>query len=127
MERGELMRMNLILKSCLGSFMLGAVIWVLPIANYAAQVQTLEGTVTDASCGIKHRMADAKACTIACGKNGGYALVVGDKIYKLEGKDADIVKLAGEKSKVTGTVDGMTIKVSSVTAAAADMGSSGCM
>ncbi|OFV95130.1 MAG: hypothetical protein A3F68_10690 [Acidobacteria bacterium RIFCSPLOWO2_12_FULL_54_10] len=121
------MRMNRNLQRCLGIFMLGAVLWALPIANYAAQVQTLEGTVTDASCGMKHKMADAKACTLACAKNGGYALVVGDKVYKLEGKEADIAKLAGEKAKVTGTVDGMTVKVSSIAAAGAGMGSSGCM
>ena len=81
-----------------------------------AQNQTLEGLVTDASCGLTHKMADAKRCANACARTGGYALVVGDKVYKLEGKTDGLADLAAEKAKVTGTVDaaGMKITVTSV-------------
>ena len=76
--------------------------------------QTLEGVVTDASCGMTHKMADAKRCTNGCARTGGYALVVGDKVYKLEGKTEGLADLAAEKVKVTGAVDGMKITVASV-------------
>jgi hypothetical protein len=69
-------------------------------------------------CGAKH-MGDAASCTKGCIKKGSkYALVVGDKVYTLEGGDADLDKLAGQKATVKGTVDGDSMKVASVKAAA---------
>lgn len=79
-----------------------------------AQDQTLEGVVTDAACGLTHKMADAKRCTNGCARTDGYALVVGDKVYKLEGKTDGLADLAAEKAKVTGKVTGMTMTVASV-------------
>jgi hypothetical protein len=79
-----------------------------------AQDQTMEGIVTDAACGVSHKMPDAKRCTNGCARNGGYALVVGDKVYKLEGKTDGLADLAAEKARVTGKVTGMTIAVASV-------------
>ena len=79
-----------------------------------AQDQTMEGIVTDAACGLTHKMADAKRCTVACARTGGYALVVGDKVYKLEGSTDGLEALAAEKARVTGRVNGMTITVASV-------------
>jgi len=79
--------------------------------------QTLTGEVSDAMCGAKHMMEGSKAaCTKACVDKGSkYALVVGDKVYILEGGDsAALSKLAGEKASVTGSVKGDTIQVSSV-------------
>ena len=82
-------------------------------AAFAADM-TLEGTISDAGCGATHKMPDAKKCTNGCAKKGGYALVVGDKVYKLEGKTDGLADLAAEKVKVTGAVDGLQITVSSV-------------
>ena len=80
--------------------------------------QTLQGVVSDTMCGAKHKMADAAKCTLGCTSHGaGFALVVGDKVYKLEGKTEGLDKLAGAKAKVTGTVAGDTITVQSVAAA----------
>jgi len=80
--------------------------------------QTLEGVVSDTMCGAKHKMADAAKCTLGCTSHGaGFALVVGDKVYKLEGKTEGLDKLAGAKAKVTGRVEGDTITVRSVEAA----------
>jgi len=79
--------------------------------------QTLTGEVSDAMCGAKHMMEGSKAaCTKACVDKGSkYALVVGDKVYTLEGGDnAALAKLAGEKAKVTGTVKGDTMQVISI-------------
>jgi hypothetical protein len=79
-----------------------------------AQDQTMTGIVTDAACGLTHKMADSKRCTNGCARTSGYALVVGDKVYKLEGKTDGLADLAAETAKVTGKVTGMTITVASV-------------
>ena len=86
----------------------------------ADKPQTFTGVVSDAMCGAKHVPGQTNAaCTRACVKQGSmYALVVGDKVYKLQGGDAaELDKLAGENAKVTGTLSGDTITVASVTAA----------
>ena len=85
----------------------------------AAKGTSWEGTVSDAMCGAKHAMPGAsdRDCTLACVKKGSkYALVVGDKVYTLEGKTAGLEKYAGAKAKVTGTLKGDTIQVASVAA-----------
>ena len=97
--------------------LIGSLVLSLTTANAQVKSQTLVGTISDTTCGAKHTMGgDAKQCTLDCVKkmNSKYALVVGDKVYTLEGKEADLEKLAGAKAKVSGTVDGMKIKVGSV-------------
>ena len=80
--------------------------------------QTLTGVVTDSMCGATHKMPDAVKCTLGCTSHGaGFALLVGDKVYTLEGKTEGIEKLAGAKAKVTGRVDGDKITVRSIEAA----------
>lgn len=84
----------------------------------AAKNKTLTGVVSDTACGAKHTMMPGKSdaeCTRACVSKGSkYALVVGSKVYTLEGQSDELNKLAGEKAKVTGMVSGDTIQVSSV-------------
>ena len=91
----------------------------------AGGTQTLTGKVSDAMCGAKHSEGNIAPadCVRACVQKGAnYALVVGDKVYALETKDqavsAELNKLAWEDAKVTGTVNGDTIAVESVKAAA---------
>jgi hypothetical protein len=85
--------------------------------------QTFTGVVSDSMCGAKHMMpGDPVACAHACLKQGSkYALVVGDKVYTLETSDKsatdELDKLIGQKAKVSGTADGDTIQVSSVSGA----------
>jgi len=61
-----------------------------------------------------------KTCSIAT-QGTKYALVVGDKVYTLDTSDQaaldNLSKLAWEEAKVTGTANGDTISVKSVTAA----------
>lgn len=87
----------------------------------ADKPQTITGTVTDAMCGAKHAMDGSPAqCTRSCVKEGsGYALVVGDKVYKLTGKTDGLDALAGDQATVTGTVSGDSIEVASVTSPSA--------
>jgi hypothetical protein len=86
--------------------------------------QTFTGKVSDAMCGAKHKeggLAPAD-CVRACVQKGAkYALIVGDKVYALDTSDQaaldNLSKLAWEEAKVTGTANGDTISVKSVTAA----------
>ena len=89
----------------------------------AGKQQSLTGVVSDSMCGAKHMMAGSDAeCTRACvAKGSKYALVVGDKVYTLDTTDKaaldQLDKLAGQKAKVSGTVSGDTVQVSSVAGA----------
>ncbi len=92
------------------------------LAAGAAKGKSWTGTVSDAMCGKKHGMGGMsdKDCTLACVKKGGkYALVVGDKVYTMEGRTDGLAEHAGGKAKVTGTLSGDTITVESVSAPAA--------
>jgi hypothetical protein len=89
--------------------------------NAAAHKQTFTGEVGDAMCGSKHMEGTPAECTRACvAKGSKFALVVGEKIYVLDTTDsaalATLDKQAGKQATVTGTLDGDTLKVSSVAA-----------
>jgi len=93
-------------------------------ASFAANAQTYVGRVSDAMCGAEHMEPGVTAadCTRTCVSKGAkYALVVGDKVYTLDGEDkaalAELDKLADQKVRVTGSLSGDTIQVSSVTPA----------
>jgi len=89
------------------------------LAPAADKPQSYTGVVSDAMCGAKHQMAGNPAdCQKACVKGGSaYALVVGDKVYKLAGNTADLEKIGVGKATVTGTAKDDTIDVQSVAAA----------
>ena len=116
-------------KSLVALLVVGA--WLATAGLVLAQDQTMEGTLSNTHCGLKHSAPNASeaGCVNACigAQNAKYALVVGDKVYTLEGGDkAEYQKLAGLSTKVTGHVDGMTIHVTSVAAGSGGSGS-GCM
>jgi hypothetical protein len=95
---------------------------VVPIMA-AGTTQTFAVKVSDAMCGAKHTEGLAPAaCVRACVQKGAkYALVVGDKVYTLDTSDHATLdtlnKLAWEQAQVTGTANGTTISVKTVTAA----------
>jgi hypothetical protein len=86
------------------------------VAVAADKPQSFTGTVTDAMCGASHQMSGSPAeCLKSCIKGGSaYALVVGDKVYKLQGKTDGIEAIGDGKATVTGTVKGNTIEVETV-------------
>lgn len=90
------------------------------LAQGQGKAETFAGTISDSMCGANASShgGDDKQCTLDCVKklHAKYVLVVAGKVYTLEGKEADIEKLAGGKAKVTGTVQGATLKVTSVAA-----------
>jgi len=89
-------------------------------AQASAAPKTLTGLVSDSMCGAHHMAKDKTAaeCMRMCIKQGQkYALVVGTKVYTLEGREEELDKLAGQRVTVKGTVSGDTVNVASVTAA----------
>jgi hypothetical protein len=86
-------------------------------AEASTAPKTLTGTVSDSMCGAHHMEKDKSAaeCTRECVKKGTkYALVVGKKVYTLEGHEAELDKVAGMKATVKGKVSGETVAVQSV-------------
>lgn len=96
-----------------------AIILLSAVTGVAAQrdTQMFTGVVSDNMCGKQH-MAKGKSaaqCTRECVKAGAdYALVVGDKVYTLNGTKPAIDKYVGEKATIIGTAKDDTITVSSI-------------
>jgi len=83
----------------------------------SAAPTVLTGTVSDSMCGAQHmeKGKSAAECTRECVKGGTkYALVVGKKVYMLEGHEAELDKVAGMKAKVKGKMSAETLTVQSV-------------
>lgn len=79
-----------------------------------ATAVTVSGVVSDAMCGAKHMMKDKSAaeCTRECVKKGSkFALVSGEKLYILEGHEAELDKYAGQRVTISGMLQGDTIEV----------------
>ena len=76
------------------------------------------GLVTDDRCGGRHDMDSGKSpmeCTRMCVRNGAkYVLVEGDKKYELAGNESELDGQAGQRVKIVGSLDGNTIKVTSI-------------
>jgi hypothetical protein len=82
--------------------------------------QIYEGMITDAHCSAKHQASISKSaadCVRACVHGGAqFALVDGEKTYILNGDLSLLKKVAGERAKIGGSLNGNTITVSSITA-----------
>ncbi len=92
-----------------------------PAKGKSAGMKTLTGVVSDSMCGAKHMAKDKSPaeCARMCVKQGmKYALVAGDKVYTLDGHEAELDKLAGARATVKGNVAGDVVTVASVTPAA---------
>ena len=80
--------------------------------------ETLVGVISDTMCGASHGAKDAVKCTMSCVNGGkGWAFVVGDKVYAMEGRMAGVSALAGQKAKVSGRISGDKINVTAIEAA----------
>ena len=86
----------------------------------AAAPKTFTGVITDSMCGKDHAMMGVKPdskCVLECVKSGSkYALLEGSNVYELSDQKAP-EKFAGQKVKVTGTLNGNVLQVQSITAA----------
>ena len=82
--------------------------------------KTFVGTISDSMCAAKHMMPGKsdKDCTLECVKEGSKYILVDPKgkIYQLTDQKKP-ESFAGAKVKVTGTLSGDTITVTSISAA----------
>ena len=78
------------------------------------------GVISDSNCGLKHSTPSdaAAACVATCVKGGAkYTFVTGGKLYQLDPQDKITPNLAGRMARITGTLEGETIHVTSAAAA----------
>jgi hypothetical protein len=82
--------------------------------------QTHEGMVSCSRCGARHSAArgeTAADCVRICVRGGAsFALVEADATYLLDGDLNVLKKVAGQRARVVGSLDGKTIRISSVAA-----------
>ena len=73
------------------------------------------GYIIDEACATKPAMKGNEACARKCIKGGSPAVLLGegDKVYKLDDQPK-VAEHAGHKVKVTGTLNGDTIKVENI-------------
>ena len=74
------------------------------------------GYVTDAKCGAKAAHEGARACTVKCAKAGEKLVFVNDadkRVYAIDDQ-TKVAEHAGHHVTVKGTVDGDTLKLSSI-------------
>ncbi len=80
--------------------------------------QTYEGVITDTHCGAKHSAAigaTATDCTIRCVRAGEqFVLVDSETIYLLDGDLGALKRVAGQRVRIVGTLNGKTISVTAV-------------
>jgi hypothetical protein len=104
------------MKNCIRVLVTGAF-----MTGTAAIAATWTGQISDSMCGAHHKtMAEhgkklsAHDCTEACVKNGGkYVFVSKGKVYSIDNQDfAGLTEHAGHTVKLTGDMNGDSIKVS---------------
>jgi hypothetical protein len=74
------------------------------------------GYVTDAKCGAKAAHEGARECTVKCAKAGEKLVFVNDadkKVYAIDDQ-TKVTEHAGHHVTVKGTVDGDTLKLTSI-------------
>src|SRR5215472_3482318 len=77
---------------------------------------TWTGYISDSKCGAKGANDGARECTIKCVKGGAKYVFVNDadkKVYAIDAQDK-VVDHAGHHVTVKGSVDGETLKLTSV-------------
>jgi hypothetical protein len=83
-----------------------------------AQSGPFTGMVSDSICGarhVKHPELDSPRCTRECVRTGAkYILIDGDTSYNLQGNFAQLAQFAGQRAKISGSLQGSTIRVSSI-------------
>ncbi len=90
---------------------------VAPQASPSTNGQTYEGMVTCSRCGAKHSRAlgeKADDCTRTCVRGGAsFVLIEPDATYLLDGDLGTLGRLAGQRARIVGELNGNTIRISS--------------
>jgi hypothetical protein len=94
----------------------GSSAWAQAPATGASGIYS--GVITDSVCGARHTKypnLDAVKCTRECVRTGAkYMLIDGDKSYALQGDFAELAQFAGQRARVTGTLQGDTIHITAI-------------
>ena len=88
--------------------LMAAATWAGNIAVDKQAAVTLTGTVSDSLCGNDHgiKAKGDPECTRMCVALGAdYALMVGNKLYVLQGHQADLERFAGKQVRVKGRAE----------------------
>lgn len=96
--------------------MKGITLFALAVScTIAAAGADFTGYVIDQACAAKSAMRGNEACARKCIKGGSPAvlLTADSKVYKLDDQEK-VSEHAGHKVKITGSLDGDTIKVESI-------------
>ncbi|MGA7931260.1 MAG: hypothetical protein WCA20_35355 [Candidatus Sulfotelmatobacter sp.] len=84
----------------------------------SSAARTYEGVITDTRCGAKHSAAigrTAADCTLGCVRGGEqFVLVDGDTTYLLEADVIALKRVAGQRVRIFGTLNGRKISVTSI-------------
>ena len=88
--------------------LMAAATWAGSIAVNKQDAVTLTGTVSDSLCGNDHGIkakGDAECARLCVELGADYALVVGNKLYILQGHPADLERFAGKQVRVKGRAE----------------------
>jgi uncharacterized protein DUF5818 len=97
-------------------FTMGVALTLFTAALAMAADSSLTGWIADSKCGAKAAHDGARDCTIKCVKEGAKYVFVNDadkKVYVIDAQDK-VADHAGHHVKVTGSLDGDTLKLSSI-------------
>ena len=85
------------------------------LVSAGALAADFSGYIIDQACAQKPAMKGSEACARKCIKGGSPAVLLsaGGKVYKLDDQ-AKAAEHAGHKVKITGTLDGDTVRVESI-------------
>jgi hypothetical protein len=106
-QEGEIMKSR---------FTTGIVLTLFTAALAMAADSSLTGWIADSKCGAKAAHDGARDCTLKCVKEGAKYVFVNDedkKVYVIDAQDK-VADHAGHHVKVSGTVEGDTLKLSSI-------------
>lgn len=82
--------------------------------------RSYSGMITDSYCNARHdknRSLSSAECVHMCVRDGAkYVLVNGDSTYILSGREDELARVAGQRARVGGALDGDTLQVDWVSA-----------
>ncbi|MBZ5529232.1 MAG: hypothetical protein LAN71_15200 [Acidobacteriia bacterium] len=102
-------------------FLTGAAMVLLAAGSMLAAETAMTGYISDSKCGAKGANEGAAECTVKCVKGGAKYVFVNDgdqKVYAIDAQDK-VAGHAGHHVTVKGTVEGDSIKLTSIDMAAA--------
>ena len=92
----------------------------LPQLSSVSADQVFSGMITDSHCGARHSRDSAQdpaECVRSCVRHGAkYMLVNGEAHYILAGSPAALDRLAGQRARLQGRLDGAVLSVTSAVA-----------